>query len=278
MRVVRTIEGIRDELRRVDRPVGLVPTMGALHEGHMALVRRARSENPTLAVSIFVNPAQFGPTEDLASYPRDTSRDLSMLEDAGADIVFAPAAEEMYPEGFDTYVDVGRIGDRLEGKSRPGHFRGVATVVCKLLAAVRPERAYFGRKDAQQCLVVSQLNADLALGVEIVVVPTVRDDDGLALSTRNAYLGPEERSAATVLYRSLRLARELWERGGRDAGEIRRRMRRLIDGEPLAGIDYVSVAEATTLEELDHISGAALVSLAVRVGKTRLIDNTTLGA
>ena len=165
--------------------------MGALHEGHMALVRRARSENPTLAVSIFVNPAQFGPTEDLASYPRDTSRDLSMLEDAGSDIVFAPTVEEMYPEGFDTYVDVGRIGERLEGKSRPGHFRGVATVVCKLLAAVRPERAYFGQKDAQQCLVASQLNADLALGAEIVVVPTVRDDDGLALSTRNAYLGPE---------------------------------------------------------------------------------------
>ena len=277
MKVYYTVDSFRDEIHGAKRPLGLVPTMGALHEGHMALVRRARAENDTLAVSIFVNPTQFGPIEDYSLYPRDIDSDLSKLESAGVDMVFAPSMKEMYQEGFDTYVDVGRVAERLEGRSRPGHFRGVATVVCKLLTIAGPDRAYFGQKDAQQCLVVKRLNADLNLGAEIVVVPITREADGLALSSRNVYLGPEERTAARVLYRALRMAREMWERGTSDAGEIRRRMRELIGSEPLAQIDYVSVADAATLDELEDISGPALVSLAVRIGKTRLIDNTTLG-
>ena len=275
MRVSASIDEFGDEVRRAPRTLGLVPTMGFLHEGHMTLVRRARAENSTLAVSVFVNPTQFGPHEDLATYPMDMDSDLSKLEDAGVDLVLAPSADEVYPKGFDTYVDVGRIAERLESAARPGHFRGVATVVCKLLAIARPDKAYFGQKDAQQSLVVERLNADLNLGAEIVVVPTVREPDGLALSSRNAYLGPEERKAATVLYRSLLLARNL---GSTDAEETRGRMRALIESEPLAQVDYVSVADASTLEELDRISGAALVSLAVRIGKVRLIDNVLLGA
>jgi pantoate--beta-alanine ligase len=276
MKVIHTIDGLGDELGRVERPLGLVPTMGAYHQGHMELVRRARSESTTLVVSIFVNPTQFGPREDYSSYPRDSDADLSELERAKVDLVFAPSVDEMYPEGFDTFVDVGRIADRLEGVARPNHFRGVATVVCKLLAIVHPDRAYFGQKDAQQCLVVRRLNADLDLGADIVVVPTVREADGLALSSRNRYLGPEERRAATVLYRSLRLARDMWERGASDAEEIRRHVRAHIEDEPHAQIDYVSVADAANLEELDVISGPALVSLAVRIGKARLIDNIVL--
>lgn len=275
MKVSAGIDEFRDDLRQVPRPLGLVPTMGFLHEGHMALVRRARAKNSTLAVSIFVNPAQFGRDEDLATYPRDMESDLSKLEGAGVDLVLAPSVDEMYPRGFDTYVDVGRVAERLEGAARPGHFKGVATVVCKLLAIARPDRAYFGQKDAQQSLVVKRLNADLDLGAEIVVVPTVREPDGLALSSRNAYLGPEERKAATVLYRSLLLASEL---GSTDAEETRRRMRALIEGEPLAQVDYVSVADPSTLDELDRIRGTALVSLAVRIGNVRLIDNVMLGA
>jgi pantoate--beta-alanine ligase len=273
VKVIETVEGFRREERRVERPLGLVPTMGFLHEGHMSLVRRAGSENATLAASIFVNPAQFGPQEDYSAYPRDMRSDLSKLESAGVDLVFAPSAEEMYPAGFDTYVDVGRIAGRLEGAARPGHFRGVATVVCKLLAIVRPDKAYFGQKDAQQNLVVRQLSADLNLGAEIVACPTVREADGLALSSRNAYLGPEERKAATVLYRALCLARDL---GNSSADEVRRRVRALIQAEPLATIDYVSVADPETLGELDEIGGTALVSLAVRIGKARLIDNMTI--
>ena len=247
--------------------------MGFLHEGHMALVERARAENATLAASIFVNPAQFGPTEDLATYPKDLESDLAKLDDAGVDLVFTPSLKEMYPEDFDTYVEVGRLADRVEGKARPGHFRGVATVVCKLLAITRPDRAYFGQKDAQQCLVVKKLNSDLNLGAEIVVVPTVREADGLALSSRNSYLSPEERRAATVLHRALALAQDL---GSSDAQRVRGQMRELIEREPLAEIDYVSVADAETLDELDEVSGPALVSLAVRIGGTRLIDNVTL--
>jgi pantoate--beta-alanine ligase len=250
--------------------------MGFLHEGHMALVNRARAENTTVAVSIFVNPTQFEPDGDFSTYPRDLEADLSKLEDAAVDVVFVPSLEQMYPVGFETFVDVGRIADRLEGKFRPGHFRGVATVVCKLLSIVRPDRAYFGQKDAQQCLVVKRLSADLDLGAEIVVVPTVREADGLALSSRNAYLTPDERKAALVLSRSLRLARELWEDGARDAEDMRRQISALIEKEPLAQLDYVSVADAETLEELASIDEPALVSLAVRIGKARLIDNVLL--
>ena len=242
----------------------------------MALVHRARSENATLAVSIFVNPTQFGPQEDYLAYSRDMDSDLSKLEAAGVDLAFAPALDEMYPDGFDTYVDVGHIADRLEGGSRPGHFQGVATVVCKLLAMARPDRAYFGQKDAQQSLVVRRLNADLNLGAEIVVVPTVRESDGLALSSRNVFLSAEERVAALVLYRSLCLAHARWQDGITDADHIRKQMRAHIESEPLAELDYVSVADATTLEELDQVSGPALVSLAVRIGTVRLVDNITL--
>jgi pantoate--beta-alanine ligase len=273
MDVIATVEQIRAEAGRAERPLGLVPTMGFLHEGHMSLVRLGRSDSETLAASIFVNPAQFGPQEDLASYPRDMDSDLAKLEGAGVDLVFAPSVDEMYPEGFDTYIDVGRIGERLEGEARPGHFRGVATVVCKLLAVVRPDRAYFGQKDAQQGMVVRQLSRDLNLGADIVVAPTVREPDGLALSSRNAYLGTDERRAATVLRRALLLVREL---ATADAEEIRARMRGLIEDEPLAMLDYVSVADAATLDELEVVDRPALVSLAVRIGRSRLIDNIVL--
>ena len=276
MRVIETVEELRSVAGGLPKPLGLVPTMGALHEGHMALVRHARSENASTCASIFVNPSQFGPSEDHSRYPRDLTADLAMLEEAGVDLVFVPSTAEVYPQGFDTYVDVGSTADKLEGSSRPGHFRGVATVVCKLLSMVRPDRAYFGQKDAQQCLVIKRLNADLNLGAEIVAVPTVRDHDGLALSSRNAYLGPEERKAALVLYRSLCLARERWDRGDADAEDVRRQMRNMIEREPAASIDYVSIADGETLEELDTIRTPALVSLAVRIGETRLIDNVVL--
>jgi len=247
--------------------------MGALHDGHMSLVRRARDENATVVASVFVNPTQFGPSEDFTSYPRDTDRDLDILRDAGVDLVFAPSTKEMYPDGFATNIDVGRIADRLEGAHRPGHFRGVATVVCKLLTIVRPDRAYFGQKDAQQSLVIKRLNADLNLGAEIVVSPTVREPDGLALSSRNQYLNPAERSAATVLYRALQLAQDA---ANTDADDVRRAMTTMIEAEPLANIDYISIADAETLDELVEIDRPALASLAVRIGKTRLIDNVRL--
>jgi pantoate--beta-alanine ligase len=251
--------------------------MGALHEGHMALVRMARADNATAVVSIFVNPAQFGEGEDFADYPRDIDADLAKLEEAGVDLVFTPPVEEVYPDGFDTHVDVGEIAKPLEGKARPGHFRGVATVVCKLLTLAGPDRAYFGQKDAQQCLVVKRLNTDLDLGARIVVVPTVRELDGLALSSRNLYLSPEQRRAAPVLYRALQAGQRLVEDGVADAEAVRRRIRETIGGEPLARIDYVSVADARTLRELATLDRPALASLAVYFGETRLIDNITIG-
>ena len=276
MKIVETVAEMREAAASAARPLGLVPTMGAVHAGHAALMGRARSENETVVTSLFVNPKQFGPSEDFDGYPRDFARDLAQFEACGTDIAFTPPVEEVYPPGFSTSVDVGAIAERLEGAARPGHFSGVATVVCKLLATVRPDRAYFGQKDAQQCLVVRRLNADLDLGAEIVVVPTVRDPDGLALSSRNVYLSGDERSSALVLHRSLRLARSLWEQGVRDAGEIRTRMRSLIDNEPGVRADYVSVADPARLDELDLVEPPALVSVAARVGKTRLIDNLVL--
>ena len=276
MKVTETVAEFREICQRASRPLGLVPTMGFLHDGHMALVHCARAENTIVAVSIFVNPTQFEPNGDFSAYPRDLDSDLSKLEEAGVDVVFVPSVEEMYPVGFDTSVDVGSVADRLEGKFRPGHFRGVATVVWKLLSIARPDRAYFGQKDAQQCLVVKRLNVDLNLGTEIVVVHTVREADGLAISSRNVYLTPQERKAALVLSISLCLAKDLWARGTRDAEEVGRQMRALIEKEPLAQIDYVSVADAETLEELASVDGPTLVSLAVRIGKIRLIDNLLL--
>lgn len=276
MKVIETVADFADIRQGLPGPLGLVPTMGFLHEGHMVLVRRARADNATVVASIFVNPTQFGPSEDFSTYPRNMESDLAKLEAEGVDLVFAPSVEEMYPKGFDTYVDVGRITSRLEGESRPDHFRGVATVVCKLLTIVRPNRAYFGQKDAQQCLVIKRLNTDLGLGAEIVVVPTLREADGLALSSRNVYLKPDERQAALALYSALLLSKEEWKRGNRDASDVRKQMRALIEGEPLARIDYISIADAETLDELERIDGPALVSLGVYIGKTRLIDNIIL--
>ena len=273
---IESVSEFRDAERGAPRPLGLVPTMGGLHEGHLSLVRRARADNATVVASIFVNPTQFGVDEDLSSYPRDIDGDLAKLEREGVDLVFAPPHQELYGPGFSTYVDVGHVAERLEGASRPGHFRGVATVVCKLLTIVRPDRAYFGQKDAQQCLVVQRLSADLNLGAEIVVLPTVREADGLALSTRNGNLGTEDRKAALVLSHSLRLVSDLYESGVRDADQLRGDMRALIGAEPRAEIDYVSVADANTLDELDTVERPALVSLAVRIGAVRLIDNTLL--
>lgn len=276
MKVTRTVAECRAARAALDACLGFVPTMGYLHEGHLALVRRARAECPSVAVSIFVNPTQFGPREDFARYPRDPERDLALLEKEGVDLVFMPEAAEMYPPGFDTWVEVGTITRRLEGRARPGHFRGVATVVCKLFNIVQPRRAYFGEKDAQQLRVVRKMVRDLDMPIEIVPVPTVREPDGLALSSRNVYLSPDERRQALALSAALRLAQELVAQGERRAAVLRARMRRRIRQEPDARIDYVSVADAETLEELTVVDRPALVSLAVRIGATRLIDNVVV--
>ena len=276
MKVVTEIGEYRKLREGMAAPVGFVPTMGYLHQGHLELVRWARAENKTVVASIFVNPTQFGPKEDFASYPRDPERDLALLEKEGTDIVFMPGAEEMYPEGFSSWVEVEKITDRLEGALRPGHFRGVATVVCKLFNIVQPQRAYFGQKDAQQLIVIKKMVADLDMNLEVIAVPTVREPDGLAMSSRNTHLDPEERKAALVLWKALSLAQEQWSKGERSAERLRREMTALIQKEPLASIDYVSVADPDTLEELSQIDGAALVSMAVKIGRTRLIDNITL--
>jgi len=276
IRAVKTIAEIRELRRQISSSVGLVPTMGYFHEGHLALVKRARAENPTIVVSIFVNPTQFGPSEDFATYPRDMNRDLKLLEREKTDIVFVPSDEEMYPYGYSSWVDVGGVTEHLEGARRPGHFRGVATVVAKLFNIIQPTRAYFGQKDAQQAVVIKRMVTDLNMMIEIVVVPTVRESDGLAMSSRNIYLNTEERQKATILFKALSLATQLWQSGEKDADNIRQQMSLLIQKEPLAKIDYVSIADANTLEELKLIDYSALVSLAVRIGKTRLIDNIVL--
>ncbi|MBF6599222.1 MAG: pantoate--beta-alanine ligase [Dehalococcoidia bacterium] len=276
MDVFRTIADLRTWRRAQTGDVGLVPTMGYLHEGHRSLVRAAHTSDDRTVVSIFVNPTQFAPGEDLARYPRDEARDLALLDAERVDAVFAPNAGEIYPDGYCTYVDVGRLTARLEGASRPAHFRGVTTVVLKLLHIVQPRRVYFGQKDAQQLAVVRTLVRDLDVDVEVVGRPIVREADGLALSSRNVYLCGDDRAAALVLSRSLALAAELFDAGERDAGVLRARMRSLIAAEPRAEIDYISVADAETLDELEVVAAPALVSLAVRIGGTRLIDNTVL--
>jgi len=276
MKVVEKIADMRRLRRQLTEPVGFVPTMGYLHEGHLSLVRQARVENPSVVVSIFVNPTQFGPQEDFNSYPRDTKRDLALLEKALVAVVFIPSAAEMYPERFDTWVDVGKITERLEGACRPGHFRGVTTVCAKLFNIVQPTRAYFGQKDAQQAVVLKKMVAELNMNLEVVTLPTVREPDGLAMSSRNTYLNPEERQAALVLRQALTLAQQLYARGETDAEHLRQEMSALIQKQPLAEIDYVSIADADTLDELDRVKPPALVSLAVRISKTRLIDNIVL--
>jgi len=276
MKVVEKISDMRRLRRQLAEPVGFVPTMGFLHEGHLSLVRQAGVENPSVVVSIFVNPTQFGPHEDFKSYPRDTKRDLALLEKEGTDVVFIPLAAEMYPEQFDSWVEVGKVAERLEGACRPGHFRGVTTVCAKLFDIVQPTNAYFGQKDAQQAVVIKKMVADLDMNLEVVTLPTVREPDGLAMSSRNTYLNPEERQAALVLSQSLTLAQQLYARGEKDAERLRQEMIGLIQKQPLAKIDYVSVADGDTLDELDRVKPPAVVSLAVKIGKTRLIDNVVL--
>ncbi len=276
MRTIDTIAAFR-AARPEGASLGLVPTMGYLHAGHIALVERARAENDTVAVSIFVNPTQFGPHEDLTRYPRDLDRDLAMLEAAGADLVFVPSVTEMYPQAYSTYVDVEGVTSVLEGAHRAGHFRGVATVVCKLFNITGADRAYFGQKDAQQTVVVRRMVRDLDMPIQIVVVPTVREADGLAMSSRNVYLNADERAAAPMLYRTLRATRTDWDHGEDDARVLRERMLATLATETLMQVEYVSIADPDTLAEIDHIKHGALVSLAVRLGRTRLIDNIILG-
>ena len=259
--------------------LGLVPTMGYLHRGHLSLVERARAENDHVAVSVFVNPTQFGPNEDLSRYPRDLARDLELLAPYHVDLVWTPTPEAMYPAGFQTWVNVEQVSAPLEGKQRPGHFRGVATVVAKLFNAFTPDRAYFGQKDAQQVVVIRRMVRDLNFPLEIVTCPIVREPDGLALSSRNVYLSAEERQAATVLSRALRAAEAAFAAGERDADTLRAVVSSTLAAEPLAREEYVSAADPETLAELETIGAAGtLLSLAVRVGKTRLIDNVVLGA
>ena len=277
MLTIITLTDLRSARLSYGGRVGLVPTMGYLHEGHLSLVRRAREECDHVVVSIFVNPTQFGPREDLSKYPRDLDRDLSLLEPLGVDLVWMPTAEMMYPPGYQTWVEVEGITQPLEGSMRPGHFRGVTTVVAKLFNAVQPHKAYFGQKDAQQAAVIRQMTRDLNFPLEIVVCPIVREPDGLAMSSRNVYLDPEQRKAATVLSRSLRAAKEAYEKGERDAEKIRGKMKEVLAGEPLADVQYVSCADYDTLEELETVTGKALLSMAVFMGKTRLIDNVVLG-
>jgi len=276
-RVVRTRAELRDALATAARPVGVVPTMGWLHAGHRSLMRQARAENATTVVTIFVNPRQFGDPRDLEQYPRNEARDVSICEEEGVDLVFAPGVEEVYPPGFDTVIHVGAIAAPLEGAARPGHFDGVATVVAILLDLVGAERAYFGQKDAQQVLVVGQMARDLAIRTAVIACPTVREADGLALSSRNVHLDPRERAAAPVLHRALVAAREAWRSGERSGDRLRATMAATLAAEPLAQPDYVSVADVATLRELDVVDRPALLSLAVRFGSTRLIDNEPIG-
>lgn len=279
MRLVARTDEIREvitELRSCHLSIGFVPTMGYLHEGHAALIRRAKDENDRVVLSIFVNPTQFGENEDYGRYPRDLERDMRIAESTGVDFVFAPSAEEMYPSGFRTYVEVEGWGKRLCGRSRPGHFRGVATIVAKLFMLVEPDKAYFGMKDIQQLLIVKRMVRDLNMKVKIVPVPTVREADGLAMSSRNSYLNADERRAAAVLYRSLEEAKKMFSQGERNAEEIRRMMLSVINEEPLARVDYASVFDPETLEELDRIEGNAHAAVAVWIGGTRLIDNIPL--
>jgi pantoate--beta-alanine ligase len=275
-RVVRTRAELRAALAEAPRPVGVVPTMGWLHAGHRALMQRACAADATTVVTIFVNPRQFGDPKDLEQYPRNEARDVAICEEEGVDLVFAPPVEEVYPPGFDTTVRIGAIAEPLEGAARPGHFDGVATVVAILFDLVGAEHAYFGQKDAQQVLVVRQMARDLAIGTEVIACPTVRERDGLALSSRNVHLGAAERAAAPVLRRALLAARAAWESGERAGDVLRARMSDVLASEPLGVPDYVSVADATSLRELDAIAGPALLSLAVRFGTTRLIDNEPL--
>ncbi|MCE5206735.1 MAG: pantoate--beta-alanine ligase [Chloroflexi bacterium] len=277
MKVVKTVQEFRDQRKNLSNPLGFVPTMGFLHEGHLSLVRAAHRECRSVAVSIFVNPTQFGPNEDFEAYPRDMDADLEKLEGEQVDIVLTPDKDDLYPAGFQTWVEVESLTQPLEGIVRPGHFRGVTTVVAKFFNIVQPDRAYFGQKDAQQAAVLRRMAADLNFPLEVITCPTLREPDGLAMSSRNTYLNPEQRKAAAVLYRSLNEARLAFEKGEKNANSLRQLVKNIIAGEPLARLDYVSCADLVTLQELDKIERQALLSMAVFIGKTRLIDNVILG-
>lgn len=276
MMIATSLDELRSARLLLDGTVGFVPTMGYLHEGHVSLARRAREECNRVVASIFVNPTQFGPTEDLFKYPRDLKRDLQLLEAAGVDLVWTPTPEVMYPPGYGTWVEVEGLTRPLEGAARPGHFRGVTTVVTKLFNAVQPQKAYFGQKDAQQAAVIRKMTRDLNFPIEIVVCPTFRESDGLAMSSRNSYLSPEERMAAPVLFRALTTAKSAYESGERNADALRKIISDVLASEPRAQTQYVSVADYDTLEELETVTGRALLSIAVYMGKTRLIDNFVL--
>ena len=263
--------------REQDRTVGLVPTMGVLHEGHLSLVREARRMCDVVVVSVFVNPTQFGPGEDFEHYPRDLTKDTALLTDYNVDYIFAPTVEEMYPKGFSTYVNVVGLSEQLEGASRPGHFRGVATVVTILLNTVRPDFAFFGQKDAQQALVIKRLVKDLAIDTEIVVLPIVREDSGLAISSRNLYLTPDEQTSAAVIHSALKKAKSTFKDGERSAARIAEVVRSTIESEPRARLDYLSISDAETLEPVERIDERpTLIAVAAYIGKTRLIDNMIL--
>ncbi|MGI9167157.1 MAG: pantoate--beta-alanine ligase, partial [Pyrinomonadaceae bacterium] len=265
--------------REQDRTIGLVPTMGALHAGHLSLVREARRMCDVVVVSVFVNPAQFGPGEDFERYPRDLTKDTALLTDYNVDFIFAPPVDEIYPKGFSTYVNVEGVADQFEGAARPGHFRGVSTIVTILLNVVRPDFAFFGQKDAQQAVIIRRLVRDLAFDTEIIVLPTVREDSGLAMSSRNLYLKPEEQQAAAVIHRALARAKETYKAGERHANKLAGLVRAAIEAEPLARVDYVNITDAETLETIDKVDDrAVLVTVAAYIGKTRLIDNTVLNS
>lgn len=277
MRVISSNQEMFQACREAVKPVGLVPTMGALHPGHLSLVDQARADNLTVAVSIFVNPTQFGDEKDLNAYPRDLDGDLDLLRRHSVDLVYAPSIEEVYPEGFDTWVDVGPLADKLEGQHRPGHFRGVATVISKLFNVMRPDRAYFGQKDGQQTVVIQKLARDLDMGVEVVVMPTIRESDGLAMSSRNVQLSPERRQAAPAVYSALCQAYMLWADGERNGKTLSKAVRSVLSAEPLVdSIDYISVASMSTLDEVEQVTGRTMVSAAVHMGPVRLIDNLVL--
>jgi len=276
MKILRSIPELKAYREKLVDSVGFVPTMGFLHDGHLSLVRQSKADCDHSIVSIFVNPPQFGPNEDFNSYPRDIDHDLAMLDAAGADAAFLPSVDEMYPEGADTFVVPGKIAERLEGAVRPGHFRGVATVVLKLFNLIQAQKAYFGQKDAQQVAVLKKMVADLNVTVELVVMPIIREKDGLAMSSRNTYLSPEERQAATVLYRSLKFGESLISAGEQHADVVKQKMIDFISADKLARIDYVSIADQASLEEQTIIGKPALISLAVRIGRTRLIDNSVV--
>jgi pantoate--beta-alanine ligase len=277
MKTVITLEELRSERKKLHEPVGLVPTMGYLHQGHLSLVKKAREQCASVVVTIFVNPTQFSPQEDLAVYPRDLPRDLGILEAGGADLVWTPTAEVMYPDGYQTWITVEQVSKPLEGSLRPTHFRGVASIVAKLFNAVEPDKAYFGQKDAQQAVVIRRMVQDLNFPLEVVVCPIVREADGLAMSSRNVYLKLEERKAASVLYRSLLAAQAAFDNGERSADCLRRIMQDTLAREPLARPQYVSCADPDHLQELTQVEGAALLSMGVFIGNTHLIDNLVLG-